>query len=510
MRGLAIIQLAFLAAWKCRAQIYAFEDTPIPVNRTLHTLYAFYVYSLAESPDTAIGPPFVKFSDLRATPTISDGVDHSSYQGVQVSIMRFRDFWTLINPNKFCSTESDVQMGTADAVDTLLVQKHASKTFADVDVYLHTIRFPSLTESKTGDTMRKNISSTGVYILVFSNCGKFVDATVAGNVIVKNAYGFLPGIEYHKMPFYGWMMLIYGVLAFVWLGLSIRWWKELFNIQMSIGAVIFFGLVESFLWYMHFHDWNETGKRGKTLFILAIWFTVVKSCFSYMLVLVASLGWGVTRPFLDRDVITKVQTISFLYIVLDFIREAVLSFRHSHTLSLVFVLLCLLPVSLMNGGLFYWVFTALSGLIQTLEERKQTSKLKLFQRLWKILVFVLIVASLALLFQFFDLTRSSTTRWKYQWLFADGVSHFLFLFVLVAMMYLWAPHKYSMRYAYTTQVAEDEEHASDNPAAVWADDDGDDADGDDADSFWAATKKDGADAEVIGLSKAKHKSSDDA
>ena len=25
-----------------------------------------------------------------------------------------------------------------------------------------------------------------------------------GSVVVKNAYGFLPGNEYHKMPFYGW------------------------------------------------------------------------------------------------------------------------------------------------------------------------------------------------------------------------------------------------------------------------------------------------------------------
>lgn len=52
---------------------------------------------------------------------------------------------------------------------------------------------------------------------------------------------------------------------------------------------------------------NKTGTRGKFLFVLSILLTVVKSTFSYLLVLVASLGWGVTRPYLDAQVILKIQ-----------------------------------------------------------------------------------------------------------------------------------------------------------------------------------------------------------
>lgn len=58
-----------------------------------------------------------------------------------------------------------------------------------------------------------------------------------------------------------------------------------------------------------------------------------------MLVLVASLGWGVTRPYLDQPTILKVQEVksraaahevqalTFFYIVMDFVRESALSFR---------------------------------------------------------------------------------------------------------------------------------------------------------------------------------------
>jgi len=473
-----------------QAQKYELKDMQVPTNRSLHTLYAFYVFSHEEAPERPLGQPFVKFHDLTAKPGPSaapQGVVPQDYKGVQLSIMKYTDFWQLINPKKFCCTSEDVTAGLCKEKDQLLVQKSKDKDYSDVDVYSVAVGFGTTPMKDVTKTVRR----TGVYILVYSNCGNYADATVSGNIIVKNAYGFLPGNEYHKMPFYGWLLLIYVALAVAWMVLSLRWWKELFNIQNCITGVIFFGLVEAFLWYIFFNDWNSTGIRGKMLFILSILSSVVKSIFSYMLVLVAALGWGVTMPYLDRQVILKIQAVCVLYIVLDFIREAVLSFRHSHSLSLAFVLLCLLPVSLLNGGIFYWVFTALSSLMETLRDRRQFEKLALFQRLWKILIFALAVATVTLLFQIFNLSRSITTRWKYQWLFADGVSHILFLVVLAAMMYLWAPHKYSQRFTYSQQVDTTEQGDKAEATAevdVWAEEGGVDDDGEDADSFWATTQ----------------------
>jgi hypothetical protein len=234
----------------------------------------------------------------------------------------------------------------------------------------------------------------------------------------------------------------------------------------------------------------------------------MKNGCSYMLVLVASLGWGVTTPYLHDDVLRKVKTLAFLYIVLSFIREAVLSFRHSHSLSFIFVVLCLMPVSLVNAAIFYWVFTALSSLITTLQERRQTEKLLLFERLWKILVFALACATITVFFQVFDFSRSDTSGWRYQWLFADAISHILFLLVLVAMVYLWAPHKYSQRFAYSAQIeGKDIEDAKEDSSAIWADDDVLDDGEEEEDvslSFWSATKggleaaANGVAADVIG------------
>uniref|UniRef100_A0A7S2BJV9 GOST seven transmembrane domain-containing protein n=1 Tax=Alexandrium andersonii TaxID=327968 RepID=A0A7S2BJV9_9DINO len=167
----------------------------------------------------------------------------------------------------------------------------------------------------------------------------------------------------------------------------------------------------------------------------------------------------------------------------------------------------MLPVSLLNGSIFYWVFTALSSLMETLKERCQFEKLLLFQRLWKILIFALSIATFTLLFQIFNLSLDVTARWKYQWLLTDGVSHGLFLFILAAMMYLWAPHKYSQRYAYSTEISGKElelgARVADHGNAVWAEEEDDD--NDDADSFWATTHGRDADhsnapVDVIGAS----------
>mmetsp|Transcript_85413 Transcript_85413/g.198575 ORF Transcript_85413/g.198575 Transcript_85413/m.198575 type:complete len:529 (+) Transcript_85413:64-1650(+) len=464
-------------------QKYQFDKVRVPEKSSLHTLYAFYVYSHQDAPERSREQPFVKFANLTLFPLLlgqTADSDLAGYQGVQLSILPYKDFWALIKPDHFCSTAEDVNSKEAKKQDQLLVHAEESN---DVNMYIHTVRVQSKDETVI-------IRATGVYILVFSNCGEVGDAAVDGSVVVRNTYGFLPGNEYHKMPFYGWLSLCYAAMAVVWMALSLRWWRELFHIQYCIAVVILLGLVDSFLWWIFFTDWNSSGTRGRILFIMAILSSVVKSVFSFMLVLVASLGWGVTRPYLDHRTIVKVQSLSFLYIVLDFIREAVLSFKHSHSLSLAFILLCLLPVAQLNGAIFYWIFTALSSLMDTLRERRQNEKLLLFERLWKILVFALAVASLTLLFQIFDLSRSISIRWHYQWFFADGVSHILFLLVLAAMMYLWAPHTNSQRYAYSVQV-DDEDKGNESKVAntqqtVWADEDGLDEDGEE-ESFWATT-----------------------
>mmetsp|Transcript_19210 Transcript_19210/g.48037 ORF Transcript_19210/g.48037 Transcript_19210/m.48037 type:complete len:337 (-) Transcript_19210:647-1657(-) len=240
--------------------------------------------------------------------------------------------------------------------------------------------------------------------------------------------------------------------------------KQLFAIHRCIGFVILIGLLECGLWYHYYADWNEDGVRPQTLFICAILSTVAKNIFSQVLVLLASLGWGITQPTLPRNTIFKIQLLTFLYLILDSVREVVLSVRHSLVLPLSFVLLCLIPIAFLHGGILYWIFVALSSLLTELERSRQTAKLDLYLKFWKVLVLSVVILGVSFLYQLYTYSTSierqlEKQKWSQLWIFTDLVGHALFLLVLVTMMHLWAPSARSHQIAYSHQLAEGDELA---------------------------------------------------
>jgi len=165
---------------------------------------------------------------------------------------------------------------------------------------------------------------------------------------------------------------------------------------------------------------------------------------------------GITQATLDRSTKLKIILTYMVYFVADFIREIVVAFWQSSSLSASFMLLCALPVSVLNGSTFYWITMALSSLTTDLKAQNQIEKLKLFNRFSVILAVGLVCTIVMLVFTIYDVSHHIHTRWKYQWMETDGMSHALFLLVLIAMMILWAPHKDSHRYCYSMQLATQE------------------------------------------------------
>jgi len=442
-----------LFLWLCLAvvdaQIYSFDNEPIPGGKTLHTLYAVYVYSKEDSPTGISVDPYVKFTgvSLKEEPGTTASDRLKSYEGVQTGLLWIPTFWNDLDLTRLCSTSADVTQGRAKHANQLMLFQDKNAT-AGVGrtAYAYTVKYG------TPQDIQYPITETGAYILMISNCDDLNDGVMSGSVVVRNSYGFLPGSEFHKMPFYGLLFFIYAALATMWVALCLKWRSQLFHIHYCVAVIIAMGLVEAGLWWSFYKDWNVTGVLGKPFFAVAIFSSVVKATFSYMLVLVASLGWGVTRPHLERSTILKVQALTVTYIIMDSIQECVLAFQRSHLLSLTFALLCMLPVAVLNGIIFYWIFSALSSLMTTLRENKQQDKLQLFERLWWVLTMALVCSCTVLVVQLIDLSRDFNIRWKYQWVFEDGVKHVVFLFVFVAMMYLWKPNANSQRYAYSQQI----------------------------------------------------------
>jgi len=458
------------------AQVHAFDNEPWPESKTLKSVNAFYVYDHQDAPDTSAGTPSVRF---HTSARFTDYEKYKDYKGLQLSIMPFRDFWKRIKRDGFCGPQQSPNAHESMS-DTLLVQKPELVSPEDVFVYVATVPIQNPADPVPPETTL-TIRSTGVYILSISNCGDLNGGTISGTVIVKNAYGFLPGKDYYKMPFYGWLSLAYIGLTACWLIATLRHRNDVFALQHCIGAILLLGLLEAILSWVFYKNWNAAGHRGRYLFTLSVIASVSKSMLSYMLVLVASHGWGVTRPYLDPETTKTIKMLSFSYIVLGILREFVMQFSSQFSFSTSFVLLCLVPGSAINGFIFYWIIRSLTRLIETLKERRQFDKLMQFECLWKLIVVTTIVGAVVLLVQAFQASQSISVRWKVEWFWNDGLPHMIFLFVLGAMMFLWYPGPVSKMYVYAGDGEDDKTDKGENP---WVDegvDDGDD------DTFWKET-----------------------
>ena len=64
------------------------------------------------------------------------------------------------------------------------------------------------------------------------------------------------------LQFYMVMCIIYVLLAVLWLVLSACYWRDLLRIQFWIGGVIFLGMLEKALYYAEFQSIRYDGLSG--------------------------------------------------------------------------------------------------------------------------------------------------------------------------------------------------------------------------------------------------------
>eukprot|EP00927_Polykrikos_kofoidii_P057633 TRINITY_DN5178_c0_g2_i1.p1 TRINITY_DN5178_c0_g2~~TRINITY_DN5178_c0_g2_i1.p1 ORF type:complete len:557 (-),score=62.46 TRINITY_DN5178_c0_g2_i1:71-1741(-) len=450
-RGAGVLFAAsavFLQGSPVVAEVFDLKTVQPPGPLTLKALHFFYVYNSSDTPKGSSGTtsgslPWISFSKINYTSSDRDALAQTD--GLQLTLMRYDDFWSI--PFNFCCLEEDVSSGRCSKPNRIRIHSDKLDHADNQNIYKMDI-------GPKPKTRKYHINMTSAYVLLISNCGmKDLKAlSIRGRVAVKNPFGFLPGADFYKLHFFVFLSALYILLTFIWGILSVVHRHTLFSIQIAIGIVMLFSLFESLVWLTFYLATNVGGTPSLVIYAIGVLASVIKSIFSYMLVLVGAMGWGVTKPTLSNGEVLRIGILTVTFIALDAPRRMVISFRQSYEVHIGFVLGILVPVAILNGGIFYCVFTQLGNMLRLLEETKQTHKLKVFRRLGKVLVFALIVATISQLLEFVTISRSIEDSWKSDWIYSDGVSHGLFACVLIAMMVLWKPTKNSQRYAYSAQI----------------------------------------------------------
>jgi len=308
------------------------------------------------------------------------------------------------------------------------------------------------------------ISKEGVYLFVV----KILPKSNAGNpkfaakvfIEMKSDVGYLSVVDWPLLPFYGIMCGIYTVMGVLWLFICLYRWRDILRIQIWIGAVLFLGMLEKAVYLAEYESLNKTGELTLAAEYAAELFSCAKRSLARILVLIASMGFGIVKPRLGA-VLQRIVGIGVIYMVLSSIESWMKLVQPKNDNSNNIYAASLL-LALMDAGISFWIFSSLVQTTRTLRLRRNAVKLALYQHFTNTLIFAVATSLIFMLWSiYFHQMATCLTDWKELWL-DDAFWKLLFSLLLVVIMILWRPTNNNQRYAFTPLLDSGDESEEDD------------------------------------------------
>ncbi|CAL8073715.1 unnamed protein product [Calicophoron daubneyi] len=274
-----------------------------------------------------------------------------------------------------------------------------------------------------------------------------LDLTV--HVEMRNPDGsYLSAVEFPLLPFNGVMSVLYLVFVIFWLVLIIRYWHEVMRIQFCIGFVLFLGLWEHLTLFAIYETIRKSGNVAPSAVYFGELIACVKRTLARLLVLIACLGYGVTKSRLTAIWFRRCLAIGLIYFVLVMVegmtRVAQPRFAKSH-----FLLATLLPLVTLDVGIMWWIFVYLARTLRETRVRCNIVKHRLYRNFSYVLVAVSITSLAFMIWSIGAFKRTPCIEnWPYLWI-DDSFWQTLFLVILGMTLILWRPTGYNRDYAYS-------------------------------------------------------------
>lgn len=295
-------------------------------------------------------------------------------------------------------------------------------------------------------------SKTGLYVLTLSFASR-QEMIIEGRIESKHRGSYLSAMTYPLLPFYGVMSLLYLAYAIGWLIASCCNWKDLLRIQFWVGGVIALGMFENALFYSEYQSMSHSGEANGLLYFAEI-ISCAKRALARILVVIVSIGFGIVKPRLGQT-LQKVLLVGGTYFVLASV-EGCLRVRDEKELLTKKQMFALIPLTVLDVSICWWIFTSLVQTTRTLRIRKNVVKLTLYRHFTNTLIFT-VLASLAYMIYMvkenkFNNCITITTFWL-----NEALWPFLFVVILAVIMILWRPSNNNQRYAFTPLDLDDDD-----------------------------------------------------
>ena len=273
----------------------------------------------------------------------------------------------------------------------------------------------------------------------------------------RNAYGELPAAQIAKLPFYGALTIVYAVIAIFWGFLYAQNRHDILPVQNYITAIVVFLIIEQLMTWGFYEYQNVHGNNAlaKVLLIIVSILNAGRNSFSFFLLLIVCMGYGVVKPTLGKTMV-YVRFLAIAHFVFGVI-YAVASLSITPDNAGPLVLLVILPLAGTLTAFYVWTLNALNMTMKDLLDRKQSVKAMMYKKLWWC-----ILGSIMVIFGFFFLNsftfagRNSPdfvpNHWKTRWFILDGWLNLVYLFDIAYVAYLWRPTANNRRFAMSDEV----------------------------------------------------------
>jgi hypothetical protein len=297
---------------------------------------------------------------------------------------------------------------------------------------------------------------TGYYCVATAALSDDVEYTAI--VSFRNAYGELPAAQIAKLPFYGGITIVYAVIGIFWGFLYFQNRHDILAVQNYITAIIGFLVLEMLMTWGFYDYQNRYGNNvgAKVLMIVVAVLNAFRNSFSFFLLLIVCMGYGVVKPTLGKTM-TIVRWLAVAHFVFGVIYAvASLTIRPDDAGPLV--LLVILPLSATLTAFYIWTLNSLNLTMKDLMERKQHVKAGMYRKLWWC-----ILTSIAVIFGFFFLNSFTfagasnpdfaPSHWQTRWFVLDGWLNIVYLADICFVAYMWRPTPNNRRFAMSDEVS---------------------------------------------------------
>lgn len=194
---------------------------------------------------------------------------------------------------------------------------------------------------------------------------------------------------------------------------------------------------------------------AKVMMIIVAVLNAFRNSFSFFLLLIVCMGYGVVKPSLGKTMI-YIRFLAIAHFVFGVI-YAVASLTITPDNAGPLVLLVILPLAGTLTAFYVWTLNSLNLTMKDLLERKQSVKAMMYKKLWWC-----ILASIIVIFGFFFLNsftfagRSDPDfvpdHWKTRWFILDGWLNLVYFVDITYVAYLWRPTANNRRFAMSDEV----------------------------------------------------------